>query len=143
VPAPVRLAGAVAVAVAAATAGAAAGLLGSFQSRWHLPVGGTFLPVGIPLAVLGTALVVAAFGVLTGSRRFSGAAAAGWLLAVVVLAGGRNEGDVVVAGDGAGLAWLGLGALAAAVPAVLPYERLPDERLPRRGDPSGPEPSGR
>jgi chemotaxis signal transduction protein len=54
--------------------------------------------------------VVAAAGVLGGSRRGAFAVALGWFAAVVVFAGGRPEGDVIIAGDNLGLAWLGLGA---------------------------------
>jgi hypothetical protein len=110
--------------LAAALAGAAVGLLGSFYSRAYVPVAGLDVPVGLPAALVTTALAVALAGALSGARRVAAAASLGWLGSVLVLAGGRPEGDVVVAGDTTGLVWLGVGVVAAIAPAAMPYGRL-------------------
>jgi hypothetical protein len=120
--------------------GAGTGLVTTFQSRAYVRVAALDLPVGLPAAVLLSALVVAVGGLLGGSRRWAVAVALGWFAAVVVFAGGRPEGDVVVAGDTLGLAWLGLGSLAVGGAAALPYASL--RRRALGGPRTEPLPSG-
>ena len=126
--------------------GAGIGLVATFQSRAYVGVAGLDLPLGLPAAVLLSALVVAAGGLLGGSRRGAFAVALGWFAAVVVFAGGRPEGDVIIAGDNLGLVWLGLGPLAVGGAAALPYASLRRRALgsPRMDPlPSGLDPARR
>lgn len=99
-----------------------------------LRVGGTLVPVALPLAGVGTALVARAGGRLVGDRR--GAVAPGAVAVVLglLLGSRRAEGDLVLAGgDGTGLATVSLlYLLAVALGAGAGYARSPARRLPPR-----------
>ncbi len=71
------------------------------------------------LLVLPAAVAGAGAGVL--GRPGAAAAAIGWLVAVLVLASRRPEGDLVVPGSVAGYVWLLGGTLLAGVCVALPY----------------------
>lgn len=81
--------------------GVGIGTVGSFLQAVRIgPV-----PVGVILALAVSALAVAVAAGLGTARLLPVAATAGWLLAVVPLAGRRPEGDLVVAGDAVGYVW--------------------------------------
>jgi hypothetical protein len=105
--------------VAAAVAGVAAGVLGSFVHP--LEVG--WVPVGlvVGLALSGSVVVLAR---LLAGRSAALAAGAGWLAAVLVLAGQRPEGDLVVANTVAGQVWLFAGTALVGACIVLPLGRV-------------------
>jgi hypothetical protein len=105
--------------VAAALAGATAGVLGSFVHP--LEVG--WVPVGlvVGLALSGSAVVTAR---LLAGRSAAVAAAVGWLAVVLVLAGQRPEGDLVVANTVAGQVWLFAGTALVGACIVLPLGRI-------------------
>lgn len=111
---------------AAAAAGAVAGALGSFVHPLH-PLG---LPMGLLLGGALSAAVYATAGLLLG-RAGAVAAAGGWVVVVLLLTVRRPEGDLVVANDPAGYAWLLGGVLLAGAAAVPRY------RPPRDQSPSG------
>ncbi|MFF3953356.1 DUF6113 family protein [Streptomyces sp. NPDC001890] len=100
---PKRIAAYVGLAVLGALVGLAGALV---QAAWF--------PAGLLLALL------AAAGLFHGGRRLFGtqlgalAPAAGWLISIVVLLGGRPEGDYVF-GDELGLTLFMLGGMAVAV----------------------------
>lgn len=100
----------------AAAAGAGAGVLGSFVHPLVL----AGLPVGLAVAAALSAGVFVTSGLLLG-RPGAAAAALGWLVAVLVLASRRPEGDLVVPGSVAGYVWLLGGTLLAGVCVALPY----------------------
>ncbi|MFJ8584973.1 DUF6113 family protein [Streptomyces sp. NPDC093595] len=77
-------------------------------------VQGGWVPGGLLLALAGTAGLFYGGLRLTGTTVGVGAAAAGWLVAVVVLSLGRPEGDGVFAGGIVELVYL-LGGMAVAV----------------------------
>ena len=72
------------------------------------------LPVGLAVAAALSAGVFVTCGLLLG-RPGAAAAAIGWLVAVLVLASRRPEGDLVVPGSVAGYVWLLGGTLLAGV----------------------------
>lgn len=102
----------------AAGAGAFVGVVATVQSRAYV---GPW-PLGLPAALLLSALVVAVPGALAGSRWPAVAAALGWLAVFVVLTLPRQEGDVVVANDALGYGWL-LGPLVVGGAALPRYGR--------------------
>ena len=105
--------------LAAALAGATAGVLGTFVHP--LEIG--WVPVGlvVGLALSGSVVVTAR---LLGGRSAAAAAALGWLVVVLVLAGQRPEGDLVVANNVAGQVWLFVGAALVGACIVLPLGRV-------------------
>jgi hypothetical protein len=100
----------------AAAAGVGAGVLGSFVHPLVL----AGLPVGLALAAALSAGVFVTSGLLLG-RPGAASAALGWLVAVLVLASRRPEGDLVVPGSVAGYVWLLGGAVLAGACIALPY----------------------
>ena len=78
------------------------------------------LPVGLALALGGTAGVLAMGTLLSRTRWGSGAVAAAWLVTVVMLSLPRPEGDVVIAQDAVGLTFLGVGVVLTGVSVGLP-----------------------
>ena len=97
--------------------GIAAGVLGSFVHpviAWHLPVG-----LLCALALSGAVFVAA--GLAVRSRSGAAAAAAGWLLPVLLFSSPRPEGDLVVPGDALGYAWLFGGVVVAGLAIAWPY----------------------
>lgn len=106
---------------AAAGAGVLAGVLGSFVH----PVRTAGLPGGLMVALALCAAVFVAAGLLAGARTGAAAAAAGWLLPVLLFSAPRPEGDLVVPGTAAGYAWLLGGTVVAALAVARPYGSLP------------------
>ena len=102
----------------AAAAGACAGVLGSFVHPLVL----AGLPVGLAVAAALSVGVFVTSGLLLG-RPGAAAAALGWLVAVLVLASRRPEGDLVVPGSVAGYVWLLGGTVLAGCCVALPYGR--------------------
>ena len=120
----------------AAAAGACAGVLGSFVHPLVL----AGLPVGLAVAAALSAGVFVTSGLLLG-RPGAAAAALGWLVAVLVLASRRPEGDLVVPGSVAGYVWLLGGTLLAGGCVALPYGR--GDRRTAAGTPSAAPADGR
>ncbi|MEU1369608.1 DUF6113 family protein [Streptomyces sp. NPDC005803] len=100
---PRRLAALVGLAVVGALVGIAGTLV---QSAWF--------PGGLLLALLAAAGLFYGGRCLTGTQPGAMAPAAGWLISVIFLLGGRPEGDYVF-GDEIGLALFMLGGMAVAV----------------------------
>ncbi|MCY7372437.1 MAG: DUF6113 family protein [Spirochaetaceae bacterium] len=103
----------------AAGAGALAGVLGSFVHA--LPTAG--LPGGLLCALVLSVAVFATARLVAASRSGAAAAAAGWLLPVLLLSAPRAEGDLVVAGSGVGYTWLLGGTLLAGLAIGWPSAR--------------------
>lgn len=102
---------------AALAVGVVAGVVGSFVH----PARVAGLPVGLLCALGLSAAGFVAGGLAVGARSGAAAGALGWLVPVLLLSSPRPEGDLVVAGDGFGYAWLLGGTVVAAVAVALPY----------------------
>lgn len=97
----------IAALVGLALLGAVVGIAGTLvQSAWF--------PGGLLLALLASAGLFYGGRVLMGTQPGALAPAAGWLISVIVLLGGRPEGDYVF-GDELGLALFMLGGMVVAV----------------------------
>ena len=105
--------------LAAAAAGATAGVLGSFVHAYAVG----WVPVGLVVGLALSGSVVVTAGLVAG-RSASVAAALGWLAVVLVLAGQRPEGDLVVANTVAGQVWLFAGTAVVGACIVLPVGRV-------------------
>ena len=101
----------------AVVAGVLAGVLGSFVHPFL--VAGA--PVGLLCALALSAAVYAAAGLVVQARSGAAAAAAGWLLPVLLFSSPRPEGDLVVSGDALGYAWLLGGTVVAGLTIAWPY----------------------
>lgn len=99
-------------------------VVGLFAAFAHAQRAGE-VPVGLPIALGATAAMVMATGALTGSRRAAGLAALGWLISVLIFASPRSEGDLIVSGDGPGIAYLVGGLVLLGALSVLPWGRPP------------------
>lgn len=105
----------VAASAALLVLGAVLGVLGAFLNA-ATPLG---VPVGPVLAVVGN-LAAGVLGTRGLGRRLGGTLpGVGWFTVVAVLGSLRAEGDLVVQGDGRGVTFIVVGALAAAA-ALLP-----------------------
>ena len=93
-----------------------AGVLGSFVHAATLG----WAPVGLMCAYGLTAAVLVSGRLAAGSRSGAAAAAAGWLAALLLLSAPRPEGDLVVAGDLLGYAWLVGGLVVASLVVAIP-----------------------
>lgn len=84
---------------------------------FYLPlrIGTILLPVSVLAAVVLNVALPRLMVAATGSRLAGAVPDVLWLLIILVLSLGRPEGDVIVPGNGVGLALLFLGALAGAV----------------------------
>ena len=105
-------------------AGFAVGVLGSFVHAATL-VGA---PVGLLCAYALTAAVIVVSRLVTGARSGAAAAAAGWMGALLLLSAPRPEGDLVVAGDLLGYAWLVGGLVVATLAVAVPSAPLGSRR---------------
>jgi hypothetical protein len=84
------------------------------------------VPVAVPAAVVGNVLLAKGMAWLTGRRLAAVVPPVLWLVVVLALAAPRPEGDLVVPGTLAGLAFLFLGATAgglAAASVIMPRRR--------------------
>ena len=97
--------------------GAVVGLLGSFAHAVVL----ARLPVGLVCALLLSGATFVAAGLAVRSRTGAAAAVLGWLLPVLLLSAPRPEGDLVVAGNASGYAWLLGGTVVAGLCVAWPY----------------------
>ena len=88
------------------------GVFGAFLVPWDPAPG---VSVGVVLAVVGNYLVSRRARGLTRTAVPAAAPAVAWLAVVMTLASGRSEGDLVLTGSAPSLAFIVLGALAAAV----------------------------
>lgn len=99
------------------------GIAGAFvQAAWF--------PGGLLLALVAAAGLFYGGRLLTGTQIGTLAPAAGWLISIILLLGGRPEGDYVF-GDEVGLTLFMLGGMAVAVICATM------SRSPRQGDDSG------
>jgi hypothetical protein len=99
---------------------AVAGWLALVEVFWlPLRVGGVLVPLSVPAALLGNALLVTGAFRLTGSRVVAVLPAVTWLAVALAASSRRPEGDLVAVGTGGlgvvTLAFLGLGVVGAAV----------------------------
>jgi hypothetical protein len=101
----------------AVVAGVLAGVLGSFVHTLRT----AWLPGGLLCALALTGVVFVAAGLLVGARSGAATAAVGWFLPVLLLSAPRPEGDLGVAGNGLGYAWLVGGTIVAALTIAWPY----------------------
>lgn len=106
----------------AAVAAVLAGLLGAVVAVLALAVHrdatrlfDLLVPWGLVLAVLGSVLPSLAITGLGTGRTPVGAYGGGWCLVVLVLLGGREEGDYLVAADGRGWGFLVIASLGVVV----------------------------
>ena len=106
-----RLPGWAAVPVAALL-GAAVATLAMVAHRDAVRLGDLLVPWGLVLAVLASVLPSLALVTLGTGRAAVGAYGAGWCLVMLVLVGGRSEGDYVVAADARGWGFLVVASLA-------------------------------
>lgn len=99
--------------------GAVLGTIGGFLNAAVPHLLGVGVPVGPIVAVVGNlgAGVLGSRG--TGSRLGGALPGLGWFTVVALLGSLRSEGDLVVTGDGRGVAFIVLGAVAAGL-ALLP-----------------------
>jgi hypothetical protein len=119
---------------------AVAGWLALVEVFWlPLRVGGVLVPLSVPAALLGNALLVTGAFRLTGSRVVAVLPAVTWLAVALAASSRRPEGDLVAVGTGGlgvvTLAFLGLGVVGAAVavgrvlvaprPAAVPRPQAP------------------
>ena len=121
---------------------AVAGWLALVEVFWlPLRVGGVLVPLSVPAALLGNALLVTGAFRLTGSRVVAVLPAVTWLAVALAASSRRPEGDLVAVGTGGlgvvTLAFLGLGVVGAAVAVgrVLVAPRPP--AVPRPQAPAG------
>lgn len=116
--------------------GVLTGLLGSFLVPARV----------LGVQALGTVTAVVALpamawlgGWLTGRRAGAVLPVVGWLVPVIYFAVGRPEGDVIIPGSAAGLAFIAVGAIVGSSASVLaPPPRLPVTRPVPRPEPGGP-----
>lgn len=119
--------------------GGVLGVIGSFLHSAVLHVLGVGVPVGAVLAVVGN-LAAGAFGTIgTGSRLGGALPGVGWLIVVMLLGTVRGEGDLVVTGNGSGLAFILLGAAAAAVGAMIAPSSWPNRDHGKRNHSASPD----
>jgi hypothetical protein len=97
-----------------ATLGFVVGVAGAFEHRAKAPVG-----LLVSLAAEGS--VVVAAGIHTRSRIGAGLPAAAWVVASLLGAIERSEGDVVISADGLGYAYLLGGLVLMGLLSLMPY----------------------
>lgn len=102
---------------AALLVGGTSGLLGSFVH----PLRVVGVPVGLLCGLALTVAAVAAGGLVTRSRTGAAAAAAGWVVPVLLLSVPRPEGDLVVPGTALGYLWLLGGTVVVGATVAWPY----------------------
>lgn len=78
------------------------------------------VPIGLMLALALTGLTYLAVAAASPAHSPLVAAAGGWCLPTFLFSAPRAEGDLIVAGDSAGYAWLGTGVVLTCVALVLP-----------------------
>lgn len=98
-------------------------LLGIFTAFAHGQRAGGVI-VGLPVTLGAEAALVAAAGVLLRSRTAAASVTFGWMVTAVVFGSPRPEGDLVVSGDTAGIAYFLAGVIALGGLSLLPYHRL-------------------
>jgi hypothetical protein len=115
--------------VALLVLGAVLGVLGAFLNDVVPRVLGIGLPVGPILAAVGN-LTAGLLGTLgTGSRLGGALPGLGWFAVVAVLGSLRAEGDLIVPGDGRGVTFIVVGALAAGLALLPGAEKVRRRRL--------------
>ncbi len=117
------------------------GLVGVASGFAHAQRAGD-LRIGVPVTIATQAALVVVAGVLTRSRVAAGLTALGWLISVLVFAQPKSEGDLVIAGDGPGIAYLIGGLVIIGGLSTLPFHRVSDrpgatERVTRPARPAG------
>lgn len=112
-PPPARLLGWAGAAVSGALAGLTGGLVHAVSTRG--------VPVGLALALVLTGFTYLAVAAASRDRRALVAAVAGWCLPTFLFSAPRPEGDLIIAGNPVGYAWLGSGVVLTCVALVLPF----------------------
>ena len=113
-----------------------AGAAGLVALGFLIGAGGSFLqartiglgvrwPLGAAFSVLVLGAVGLSASVVTRSRLGLGVVSAGWMVSVLLFTAGRPEGDVIIAADLPGYAYLFGGVLVLGVLSALPYSTLP------------------
>ncbi|MGQ0632280.1 MAG: DUF6113 family protein [Sporichthyaceae bacterium] len=128
-PIPVVLAGSVVL----VALGLAVGTAGAFVHPLKADLGPAW-PTGLLLSVLAIVGVVISAGLLTRSRFGAAAVLVGWTVSVAVFTSPRADGDVVIAANGAGYAYLGLGLISTIVASMAPYAPRPPVLSSRTSD---------
>jgi hypothetical protein len=125
----------------ALAAGAAAGLLGSFKYNYTY----AWVPVGLLVALCLIGAVFVTSGLALRSRGAAALAAAGWVVAAMVMSMNGPGGDLVVPASGLGYSWLLAGFLVAVVSVGVPYAAImtAPPRTAERADTPAEESSGR
>ncbi|MGQ0844463.1 MAG: DUF6113 family protein [Sporichthyaceae bacterium] len=113
---------AAALALGLVALGLVVGSLGAFA---HAQRAGS-APIGLPVTLAALIALTFAAGMAVRSRYAAGLPALGWLISVLVFAQPRGEGDLVVAGDGPGVAYLIAGLVTIGGTSLLPYHRVGD-----------------
>lgn len=103
--------------------GAVAGISGAFVHGATARLGGVPLPYGLVVALLGVAAGLTVAHLTVGGRLARAAVAVGWLLPVFALSQARSSGDLVVAGNAAGLAFALGGVVFSGLAVGLPTSR--------------------
>jgi len=101
--------------LALALLGAVLGVVGSFLNETVPHVLGVGVPVGVVLAVVGNGLAGLLGTQGTGSRLGGALPGIAWFTVVLLFGSLRPEGDLIVTGNGYGMAFIVLGGVAACV----------------------------
>lgn len=109
--------------------GSVVGVLGCF----HFSVTAFAVPVGVGVAIAGNLAMCWLGGRAMGSKLGAAVPAAGWMLAAIVLAVERPEGDIVVTNTGPGLGFLFGGTVVAGIGIGLAPSRWTVARTGRDG----------
>ncbi|MGW0562001.1 DUF6113 family protein [Streptomyces sp. NPDC003016] len=107
-------------------------VLGALTGAAGVLVHAAWFPGGLLLALLAAAGVFYGSLYATGAKAGVGASAAGWLVAVVLLAVSRPEGDLLVGGSAVSYAYLG-GVAVAVICATMVELPRPDATRARLG----------
>lgn len=116
-----RRVGLVLATLALTVAGAGVGVVGAFLQGRSVEIGGVGLPVGILLALCATVAVFVLAGAAVGNRLGVVGPGIGWVVAVLMLATRRPEGDLVLPATATGYAYLLGGAIAVGLVVAFPF----------------------
>lgn len=104
-----------AFAVALVVAGAAGGIVIAVGGAFFIPATWRFVSLGNAVALVGVGALCHAIGRAARSSMAGAVPGVTWLVATMLLATRKTEGDLVVTGDAFGMAFLLLGTVSAAV----------------------------
>ena len=115
--------------------GALVAAVGTFLQAARLGLGPVDVPYGVVVSLALTAAVCLAGGLATGSRSGALAAAAGWLLVLVLSLAPGPGGDVVLPARPLSYVWLLGGVVLVGMTLAAPYERMARRRAEREAGP--------